>query len=64
MDAESTPRTTRLGPRMGLIMYRPQSRDRHMGVQLRGRQTGMAEQLLDDTQLGAAVEEVGGERVA
>jgi hypothetical protein len=36
----------------------------HMGVNLGGGDVGMTEQLLDDTQVGSAFEQVGGEGVA
>src|ERR1700677_4055410 len=51
------------GPGVGLIVHRPQPGDRDMGVKLRGRQTGMAEQLLDDPQVGPTFEQVGGRAV-
>ena len=35
-----------------------------MSVDLRGLQTGVAQQFLDDPQVGAPVEQVGGEAVA
>ena len=35
-----------------------------MSVDLGGLQTGVTEQFLDDTQVGTAVEQVGGEAVA
>ena len=38
--------------------------DRNVGVNLRGRKTGVAEQRLDAAEIGAAIEHVGGEAVA
>ena len=52
-----------LGPRVGLIMHRTQPRHRDVGVQLGGRQAGMAEQLLHDPQVGPTFEQVGGRAV-
>lgn len=49
----------RLGPRMGPLVHRPQPGDRDVGVQLRGRQAGMTEQLLDHPQVGATFQQVG-----
>ncbi|CPA37803.1 Uncharacterised protein [Mycobacterium tuberculosis] len=40
-------------------MHRPQPGDRDVGVQLRGRQAGMTEQLLDHPQVGATFQQVG-----
>src|SRR6476469_8464891 len=37
--------------------------DGHQGVDLRGRHRGVAEQLLDDADVGSAVEQVRRERV-
>jgi len=36
----------------------------HMGVDLRGRDVGMAEQRLNDAQIGAVVQKMAGEGVA
>src|SRR5262245_60330843 len=41
-----------------------QARALHMGVDLRCRNVGMAQHRLDRTQIGAAFEQVTGERVA
>jgi hypothetical protein len=48
---------------MGLIIGIDQTLLRHMGVDLRGRQAPMSEQVLDAPEVGAAIEEVGGEAV-
>lgn len=53
-----------LGARVGAVMHRPQPGDRDVGVQLRGRQAGMPEQLLNDAQVRPALEQVGGGAVA
>ena len=52
------------GPRMGPSVDAAQAARRDVRVDLRRRQVGVAEELLDDPQVGAAVEEVRGERVA
>ena len=44
-----------LGPRMGLVVHRPQSGNRDVGVELSSSQAGMAEQLLDDAQISPAL---------
>ena len=49
---------------MGLIVHCAQPGDRDMGVQLRGSQAGMTEQLLDDPQVSPAFEQVSGRAVA
>ena len=49
---------------MGLVVHRPQPRDRDVGVELRRGQRRVAEQFLDDAQVGAALEQVGGRAVA
>ena len=38
---------------MGLVVHRPQPRDRDVGVELRRGQRRVAEQFLDDAQVGA-----------
>ena len=48
---------------MSLVVHCPQPRDRHVGVQLRRGQRRVAEQFLDDAQVGAAFEQVGGRAV-
>lgn len=45
---------------MGLIVHRPQPVYRDMGIELRGGQTGMAQQLLDNPQVGTTFEEMCG----
>ena len=45
-------------------MNRPQPGHRDMGVELGGRQAGVAEKFLHHAQVGAAFEEVGGRTVA
>ena len=52
------------GPRMGLIVHRPQPRNRNMSVELRGGQAGMTEQLLDNPQVGTAFKEMGSRAVS
>ena len=45
---------------MRLVVHCTQARDRDVGVQLRGGQRRVAEQLLHDAQVGPALEQVGG----
>lgn len=52
-----------LGAGVGLVVHRPQSGHRHMGVQLGGGQAGVTEQLLDDPQVRAAFQQMGGRAV-
>ena len=51
-------------PRVRLPIGRPEPRRRHVGVDLRRREALVTEQLLDDAQVRAAVEQVRRERVA
>src|ERR1700753_281231 len=53
-----------LGAGMGVAVDREQPLDLDVGGFLGGRQRRMAEQLLDRPQVGAALQQVGGERVA
>ena len=53
-----------LCPGMGCSVHREQPLFAHMSVDLRGLQAGVPEQLLDNPQVGATVEQVGGEAVA
>lgn len=52
------------GPWVGLAVGGSQPVHRDVGVDLRAAQRGVAEQFLDGAQVGAAVQEVGGGRVA
>ena len=52
------------GPRMGPAVDVPDPLAGEMRVELRGGDTRMPEQLLDDAQVGAALEQVRRERVA
>lgn len=45
-------------------MHLLQSRTRHMGVDLRRREITVPEQHLHHTQVGAVIEQMGGEGVA
>ena len=61
------PRLSARGPSrsgVGGVVDRPQPFRRHPRVHLRGRQAGVAEQLLHHPDVGPAVEHVGGARVA
>ena len=49
---------------MGPVIGFPQPRHRHVGVDLRRHQPGVPEQFLDGAEIGAAVEQVGRERVS
>jgi murein DD-endopeptidase MepM/ murein hydrolase activator NlpD len=51
------------GSGMGLPVRLPQSVDGHMGVALGGGHRGVAQQLLHASQVGPALEQVGGGRV-
>ena len=51
-------------PRMGAAVGRPEAARRDVGVDLRCREALVAEKLLDDPQVGAAVEEMRREGVA
>ena len=48
---------------MGLFVGKLQTLDRDMGVDLRCRQTGMAEHLLDSPKVGTALEQMSGRTV-
>src|SRR2546430_1117501 len=52
-----------LGPGMGFFVDGPQSRGADVGVDLRGDEALVAEELLDAADVGAAVEQVGGKTV-
>src|SRR4029079_12024449 len=52
------------GPRVGPTVHVPDPLTGEMRVELRGGDTRMPEQLLDDAQVRSALEEVGRERVA
>ena len=54
LDPISAHSTRRSGPRVSLIVHRTQPGHRHVGVQLGRRQAGMAQQLLNDPQVGPA----------
>jgi murein DD-endopeptidase MepM/ murein hydrolase activator NlpD len=60
------PWSTLLGSssRMGLLVRPAQPIHRHMRVDLGRRERGVAEQLLDTSQVGPALEQMGGGRVA
>src|SRR5438067_12509371 len=49
--------------RMGRVIDAPELLVRQVGVDLRRRETGVAEQLLDGAQVRAALQHVGGEAV-
>ena len=51
-------------PRVGLAIDLEQLRGVHVRVTLRRAEAGVAEQLLDDPQVGAALQQVGRERMA
>ena len=53
-----------LAARVGVVVHFLQAGLRHVGVDLGGRQALVAEELLDDAQVGASLDEVGGEGVA
>src|SRR6185312_5974589 len=58
-------RSTRAaGARMGLVVDREQGGGVDLGVALRGRQRGVAQQFLDRPQIAAAGEQMGGEAMA
>jgi hypothetical protein len=50
-----------LRPGVGLAVGGGQPLDQHVGVDLRARQRGVAEDLLHAPQVGAALQEVGGD---
>ena len=52
-----------LGPGMGVAVDVHQVRRIHRGIDLRRRQAGMAEQLLEGAEIGAAPEQMGREAV-
>ncbi len=52
------------GPRVCLMINIQQSLLRDVGVDLGGRQISMAEQFLDAAEIGAAIQQVGGEAVS
>lgn len=54
----------RLRPRVRFVVRRLQPFHRHVRVDLRGREAGVAEEGLDAAEVGAGVEQVGGEGVA
>ena len=56
--------TAPAGPRMGAAVHVEQPLLRHLRVALGGADRHVAEQLLDDAQVGAVIEQVGGARVA
>ncbi len=47
-----------------MIIHLPQPSPRDMGVDLGGGEAGVAEEFLDGAQVGAGLEQVGGEGVA
>ena len=51
------------GTGMGGLVNSPQTIAGHVGVDLRGRQVGVAEELLHGSEVGSAFEQVGGVRV-
>ena len=53
--------TPRLRPRVRLLVYRHQLCGGHVGVALRGAQTGVSEQLLDGAQVCPSLQQMGGE---
>src|SRR2546430_15745027 len=55
--------TQTLCPRMGVLVLAEQPLLAYMSVDLRGLKAGMTEKLLDDPDVGAPVEQVGGEGV-
>src|SRR5580700_4671929 len=50
-------------PRMRARVYLPELVDGHQSVDLRGGHRGVSKQLLHDPDIGAAVQQVGGERM-
>ena len=48
---------------MGRLVNGPQTVAGHVGVDLRRRQVGVAEQLLHRSEVGSALEQVGGVRM-
>src|SRR3569833_303054 len=52
------------GPRMGLLIHLLEALDAGVRIDLRRRNRGVAEQLLDGAEIGAGVEHVGRKRVA
>ena len=53
-----------LRPRVGFVVDLFHPLDRHMSVDLGRRETGMTQERLHGTQIGAVIEEVGGKTVA
>ena len=49
---------------MGRPVYREQPVLAYMSVDLRGLQTGVSQEFLDDSQVSTPIEEVGGKAVA
>src|SRR5271170_3945844 len=62
--AEQSYTVGELAPRVGVVVHLLQSRLRDVGVDLGRRQALVTEQLLDDTKVGATLEEMRGVRVA
>src|SRR3954471_18254810 len=56
--------TKDLCPGMGVVVHAQQPLLAHVSVDLRRLQAGMTQELLDRTQIGPPVEQMGGERVA
>ena len=52
------------GPGVRLVIRCPQPLDGHMGVDLRRRERSVTEQLLNASQVGSPLQQVGGSRVA
>src|SRR3546814_2869656 len=52
------------GERMALLHQRLQTLAQHVGVDLRGRDVGVAQHLLQRAQVGAVVQQMAGEGVA
>src|SRR3546814_10511806 len=52
------------GERMALLHQRLQALAQHVGVDLRGRDVGVAQHLLQRAQVGAVVQQMAGEGVA
>ena len=63
-SGRSALRPAPLRPGVGGVVDRPQPLRRHLRVHLRGREAGVAEQLLHHPDVGAVVEHVGRTRVA
>ena len=63
-DKNQRIRRLRLGPGVGAGVGLEQKLAVDLGIALRGREAGVAEQLLDRAQISAGAEEMGGEGVA